>query len=73
MRQTFLFALLLLSAVTKAQVIKGKVVNAANEPLAGATISWLGNSNGTRAGETGEFEIALINQPIKTCARLACG
>lgn len=65
MHQTILFALLLLSAVTKAQVIRGKVVNAANEPLAGAIISWLGSANGTRAGETGEFEIALINQPIK--------
>ena len=42
-----------------AQPVKGKVTNAVQAPLQGATITWLGNKKGTVANEAGEFIISL--------------
>lgn len=58
-----LLILLTFSFKTTSQPIRGKVTDAANEPLQGASVTWLTNKRGAVANEAGEFR---INFPKKS-------
>lgn len=50
---------LLFPMCISAQTILGKVTNDNKEPLAGASIYWVGQTKGVFAGKKGEFEISM--------------
>lgn len=52
----FVFCCLLSMAVA-AQTITGKVMNGKNQPIAGATVIWVGATEGTATNSNGEFSI----------------
>ncbi|MBL7727338.1 MAG: carboxypeptidase-like regulatory domain-containing protein [Dinghuibacter sp.] len=58
MRRYILYLCLLLPLGGLAQVITGRVVTTANEPLAGASVSWLNSNKAVIALEDGRFSIA---------------
>lgn len=53
---------------TVAQTILGKVVNAKNQPLAGATIKWVNNTKGIIAKEDGSFVLLKNSSSSKLVA-----
>lgn len=57
-------ALLILTApvLSYAQDLSGTVRNTADEPLAGASVHWVGNKKGTVSDNAGAFNIALPNK-----------
>ena len=57
------FILLMVPFNAVAQQVKGKVTNAAGEPLQSASITWINSKKGTVTNNAGEFN---INLPKKT-------
>ncbi|MGB4844757.1 MAG: TonB-dependent receptor [Ferruginibacter sp.] len=57
MLKLFIYICLLLPIAGAAQTITGKVVDANNNPLSGASIFWLNNKKGTVASSDGSFSI----------------
>jgi outer membrane receptor for ferrienterochelin and colicins len=57
MLKYILYVLLFLPVVSIAQTISGKVVNASNQPLPGASIVWLNNKKGIITKEDGSFSV----------------
>ena len=53
----FIYLCLLLPVYAVAQNVTGRVVDANNNPLPGASISWLNNKKGTVASGDGNFSI----------------
>lgn len=53
------FSILTVPFISIAQQVKGKVINAAQEPLQGASVIWQSNKRGTVTNEAGEFKINL--------------
>lgn len=54
----------LLPFLAQAQMVKGRITDAQNQPLKGAAILWKGSQNGVESNTEGRFEIAL--QPNQT-------
>lgn len=60
------FMILTVPFISIAQQVKGKVINAAQEPLQGASVIWQSNKRGTVTNEAGEFKINLSKKPPYT-------
>lgn len=53
------FIILTVPFISIAQQVKGRVINAAQEPLQGASVIWQSNKRGTVTNEAGEFKIKM--------------
>lgn len=66
MSKYLLGLLCLLPFLAQAQIIKGRIIDAQNQPLKGAAIIWKGSQNGVESNAEGRFEIAFpANQSEK--------
>jgi outer membrane receptor for ferrienterochelin and colicin len=67
MKKTFIITIasLLFVHISNAQALKGKVTNYNNQPLAGASVFWLGSAIGSVTDTAGNFEIQLIPDKVK--------
>lgn len=65
MKKIIFFPLVLLSVISFADNIKGKVVDPKGEPIPGVHIFWLNSHSGTVSGTEGEFNIEKNNATNK--------
>lgn len=73
MKLLTLIAGLLFSVAAPAQIITGSVTNDKQDPLAGASVVWLGAANGVVTGVTGAFEIYATGISNKILIAAASG
>ncbi|MFZ1451921.1 MAG: carboxypeptidase-like regulatory domain-containing protein, partial [Ferruginibacter sp.] len=57
MLRYFFYILVLMPLGIVAQTVTGRVVDAKNKPLSGASVIWLNNKKGITAKEDGSFSI----------------
>ena len=58
MKRSLIIIVYLLPLAMSAQIISGKITNERNEPLAGASVYWIGDNAGVATGDNGVFEIS---------------